>query len=185
MVIVWVLFGFVAVCFYTDMVERKIYNAVILCGLVVAFILNGLQQGLYLGTTNTLAGFFTGIFLLIIPFILGGLGAGDVKMLGMIGAFVGHAVVVEVLLASAIVGGIYAFLVMLKQGRMLKRLKIVFIGIFCSIGTRKSLHLNTLDDHESQKHAIPYGAALSTGVIIIYIMGSLNYMLPAFAAAGF
>ncbi|MDW7650956.1 MAG: prepilin peptidase [Bacillota bacterium] len=185
MLIVWILFVFVAICFYTDLTERKIYNAVVLSGLVAALILNTMQQGLYLGVTLTMSGFLTGISLLIIPFILGGLGAGDVKMLGMIGAFVGHNLVLQVLIVSAIAGGLFALVSMLRQGMATKRLKTFFIGVGCFVATRKTVHLNNLDDADAEKYAIPYGVALTTGVIIIYIMGSMNYLMPGVSAAGF
>ena len=185
MLSVWLMFAFVAVCLVTDLLERKIYNVVVFTGIVTALVVNVVMQGVYLGLTYTLAGFFTGIFLLIVPFIMGGLGAGDVKMLGMIGAFTGYPVVIQVLLVSAVAGGIFALVTMLKQGKMVKRMKLFFIGLFCSVGAKKTMHMNNLEDRDAGKHAIPYGVALSVGVIVVYIMGSMNYIMPGFSAMFF
>ncbi|WP_083798606.1 A24 family peptidase [Dethiobacter alkaliphilus] len=182
MLSVWLMFGFVTVCMITDIIERKIYNVVVLAGLVTALVLNVIVQGFYSGAVFTLAGFFTGIFLLVIPFVFGGLGAGDVKMLGMIGAFTGYPVVIQVLLVSAIVGGVFALYTMLRQGKMFKRLKTFFLGIFCAAAARKTVHMNNLDEKDAGKNAIPYGVALSVGVIIVYVMGSMNYIMPGFNA---
>jgi prepilin peptidase CpaA len=44
--------------------------------------------------------------LLVIPFALGGIGAGDVKLLGIIGALKGPDFVFIAFLAAAITGGI-------------------------------------------------------------------------------
>lgn len=181
---VWLMFAFVAVCVITDLLERKIYNVVVLTGLITALVLNMVTQGAYLGITFTLAGLFTGIILLVFPFAMGGLGAGDVKMLGMIGAFTGSMVVIQVLLVSAIVGGFFALATMLKQGKMLKRFKMLFIGLFCSAGTRKTVHMNNLQDQAAEKYAIPYGVALGVGVIFVYVFGSMHYIMPGFTAAG-
>ena len=179
------MFAFVAVCLITDLAERKIYNSVVLCGLVVAMGIHVVEQGFYLGFTYTISGFFTGIFLLLIPFVMGGLGAGDVKMLAMIGAFLGHGLVLPVMLASALVGGVFALVVMLREGEFLNRMKKLVISLLCFAGTRKSAHLENIDDDQRSGRAIPYGVALTVGVVIIYIMGSMNHLLPALTNANF
>ena len=81
MLIVGVMFAFVTVCLVTDLTDRKIYNSVVLSGFALAMIIHMVEQGFLLGLTYTMSGFFTGILLLVIPFALGWLGAGDVKML--------------------------------------------------------------------------------------------------------
>lgn len=170
-----VMFAFVAVCLITDLRTRKIYNSVILSGLAAALALNTGSMGLFGGAAFTVSGLLTGIILLIIPFILGGLGAGDVKMLGMIGAFVGHNTVVEVLVASAVAGGVLALVVMLKEGGFLRRMKKMVVALYCFIFVRKTVHLEGLEDKQANHHALPYAVALTVGVIVIYIMGSMNY----------
>lgn len=179
------LFFFVTICLVTDLVERKIYNSVVLFGLLAAFVGNIFAHGLYLGATYTLSGFFTGIFLLVIPFMMGGLGAGDVKMLGMVGAFVGHGAVVHVFLASALAGGVFALVVMLKEGGFLKRMKKLLISMCCFAFTRRTIYLDNLQDANVAGKAIPFGVALSVGVIIVYVMGSLNNLMSGMSALPF
>jgi prepilin peptidase CpaA len=181
----YLLLPFIAVCLYTDLSERKIYNNVVLAGIIVSLIYNVIVLGPLNGAVFTFTGLFTGIFLLIIPFVAGGLGAGDVKMLGMIGAFLGYSMVVEVLLVSALVGGIFAVVTLIRGKGILKRLWRLVSGFIFYMLTQKSVYLHTLDDDEMKRSAIPYGAALSAGVIIIYIMGSLEYNLPGFGPSMF
>jgi prepilin peptidase CpaA len=183
--IVYILFTFVAVCLYTDLTKRKIYNLVVLLGLVSALILHVIDMGIISGAAYTMTGFFTGLLLLLIPFMLGGLGAGDVKMLAMVGAFVGSSLVVPVMLASAVAGGVYAMIVMLKSKTLIKRMKNIFIGIYCAIFIRNKDHLETLEDSSVTQQAIPYGAAISTGVLIIYIMGAMDHAVSIASAAKF
>ncbi len=171
------LFIFVTVCLYTDLTERKIYNSVVLGGLGAAFIINIIQHGLMDGVLFSLTGFFTGIFLLVIPFIIGGLGAGDVKMLGTIGAFMGYALVVDVLVVSALIGGIYALLMMIKERGVIRRLVLLFTGFALFTLTGKAIYLRNLQDEKREKAAVPYGAALALGVIVIYVMGSFEYSI--------
>jgi prepilin peptidase CpaA len=183
--IIGVLFFFVAICFITDLSERKIYNVVIMAGLISALILNIIDMGFRVGTAFTLFGFFTGILLLLIPFMLGGLGAGDTKMLGMVGAFLGSALAVQVFLASAVAGGMYALVIMVREGGTLKRLKNIYRALLCFLLVRKTVHLEVLQDESAARVVIPYGAAITAGVIIIYIMGSMNHALSVMITAGF
>jgi prepilin peptidase CpaA len=181
----YLLLPFIAVCLYTDLSERKIYNNVVLAGIIVSLVYNVVVLGPLDGAVFTLTGLFTGIFLLVIPYIAGGLGGGDVKMLGMIGAFMGHSRVVEVLMISALVGGIFAVVALIRGKGILRRLWRLISGFIFFMLTQKSVYLRTLEEDEMKRNAIPYGAALSAGVIIIYIMGSLEYNLPGFGPSMF
>jgi len=53
-------------------------------------------------------GIAAGVGLLIIPYLLGGMGAGDAKLMGVVGGVLGVKGVFYAFLFSAIVGGIYA-----------------------------------------------------------------------------
>jgi prepilin peptidase CpaA len=64
--------------------------------------LSGFQFGLY--------GTFLGIGILLFPYLLGWVGAGDVKLLGAVGCAVGVQGVVLAFLLSAIFGGIFAII---------------------------------------------------------------------------
>lgn len=182
---VWILFIFVGVCLYTDLTERKIYNSVILCGIVAAFVINVIQLNMIEGTLFTFTGLLIGILLLIIPFILGGIGAGDVKMLGMIGAFTGHGIVVHIMVASSVVGGIYALIVMLAGRNLMKRMWRIIQSFYLTAATKKIIYCSNLQDPDAEKNAIPYGVALSAGVIIIYVLGSMNHALTGISFAAF
>ncbi len=181
---VWILFIFVAICLYTDLTKRKIYNSVILCGIIAALFINIAELSIKEGTIYTFYGLFTGIILLIFPFILGGLGAGDVKMLGMIGTFTGYQVVFQIFLASAVVGGVYSLIVMLMGRNLTSRMWKIIQGLYLFCVTRKTIYCSNLQEKDAEENAIPYGVALSAGVIIIYVLGSMNYV-AAISFAGF
>lgn len=67
------------------------------------------------GIGFSLAGFGTGTLLLIVPYLAGGMGGGDVKLLAMTGAFLGAKAVFIAFLFIAIVGGFYALGVFLAH----------------------------------------------------------------------
>ncbi|MBS4007504.1 MAG: prepilin peptidase [Clostridium sp.] len=178
---IWAMFLFLIICLATDLAKRKIYNLVVFIGLMTALMFNLHELGLKDGVLQTLSGFFTGILLLFIPFILGGIGAGDVKMLGMVGAFVGSNLVFQVMLASALSGGIYALVVLVKDKSLSRRMQAIYRVILCKITLRENALLNSPTDCEAEQLTIPYGAAITAGVVIIYLMGSMNNAFPAIA----
>jgi prepilin peptidase CpaA len=63
-------------------------------------------------------GFFLGLLLMTPGYLLGATGAGDVKLMGAVGAIVGPAVVVSAFLFTAIAGGVLAILVAVKRQRL-------------------------------------------------------------------
>lgn len=65
--------------------------------------LNGVQ-----GTLFSLAGLGAGLGLLLLVYLAGGIGAGDVKLMAAVGTMVGPYGVLSVALLSALAGGIYA-----------------------------------------------------------------------------
>ncbi|MGH8545502.1 MAG: prepilin peptidase, partial [Gammaproteobacteria bacterium] len=74
---------------FFDLTVRRIPNWLILFGLTSALLLNAMHG---LGPfTHSVLGFFAGIAVLIFPFALGWLGAGDVKYFAVVGAFLGVA----------------------------------------------------------------------------------------------
>ncbi|HHX75715.1 MAG TPA: peptidase A24 [Firmicutes bacterium] len=176
------LFVFVFVCLYTDLKSRKIYNKIVLAGFVSAWVLHLVSQGIAAGTKYTFYGFFTGVALLLVPYLVGGMGAGDVKMLGVIGAFAGSGRVVQIMLASALAGGVIALVTILKEGGGGRRMKNLLLSFYCFLFTRRKEHLAGLEDGNRPGKTLPYGVILALGVVIIYLLNSFNYSLPGFSA---
>ncbi|MBV1770150.1 MAG: A24 family peptidase, partial [Candidatus Desulforudis sp.] len=58
----------------------------------------------------SLQGFPLGVAIFVIPFAMGGIGGGDVKLMGAIGALKGWAFTLEAALLTAVWGGVIALL---------------------------------------------------------------------------
>ncbi|MCD2137996.1 A24 family peptidase [Salinicoccus halitifaciens] len=130
-----------AVCVVTDLRKRKIYNKVIFPSLLVALSLNIASAG-FSGLGDALLGFAAGLALLLIPYILGGMGAGDVKLLGLIGALKGSGFVLETFIYTAVIGAMLAIIVIIMRG-----------------GFKKSLGVG-----------MPYGVAIAGGAVLALLM---------------
>lgn len=78
----------VTLCAITDILEHRIPNSVLLPALLLAFLFNTLLSGLP-GLLDCFLGLVLGMAILFPLYFLGGTSAGDVKLLGVIGALLG------------------------------------------------------------------------------------------------
>ena len=99
----------------TDLWKFKVYNLLTLptlgLGLVGSAWLGGWQ-----GLATSLLGAGLGFGLLVVFFALGGVGAGDVKLLAAVGAWLGPFLTSQVFVASALCGGLYALALVFARG---------------------------------------------------------------------
>jgi len=162
------LLAVISICFYTDLRYKKIYNWIILPGTIMALafqLLSGGPAELWF----SIKGFLLGMALLIIPFTLGGMGAGDVKLLGFIGACGGPGFVWLTFLATALAGGLLAILILIKNKKLLSSLKTVWYTLLSLFGITPRVNmLGTLEAENTI--AFPYGVAITTGTVVAYLM---------------
>lgn len=102
----------VALAAVTDIQRQRVPNWLTLSATVVALTLHTVSGG-STGLLFSAAGLACGFALLIGFYAAGGMGAGDVKLLATVGAFVGATQVLWVFLFAAIAGGLYALGVLL------------------------------------------------------------------------
>lgn len=97
----------------TDLYGRRISNRwLLICALAAAVVQIG--HGAYL---SALLGGAVGGAILIVPFWLGGMGAGDVKLLAAVGLALGLSGAILVALTTAVAGALLALLVRWDVGR--------------------------------------------------------------------
>ena len=98
-----------------DLRTRRIPQALTLggalCGLAFHLLSGGWNAGV-----GSVTGWAVGIAIFFVPFALGGLGAGDVKLLGAIGAWLGPMSALWVGLYAGAAGGVLAIFVALTKG---------------------------------------------------------------------
>lgn len=148
-----------AICLITDIKNRKIYNWVLLPSLCLAVILNVWLRG-FNGISFSLVGFATGLAILIIPYLFGGIGAGDVKLLAFIGTLKGSIFVLNTAFYMAIFGGIIALAIIIYKNNIICFLKSFYKWLFSSfIGVKYKLQINTSGNY-------PYGTAIVCGALL-------------------
>ncbi|WP_242057476.1 prepilin peptidase [Halobacillus yeomjeoni] len=154
------------ICIGTDLKSRKIYNFITFPALGITLVLHIVLEG-FPGLLSSISGFFIGLALLIIPYFLGGMGAGDVKLLAVIGAIKGGTFVLITGVYMALIGGLLAVLILLFRKGTWYRLKSISYFISCLLqGVKLPLGL----DRNDLTATYPYGVAIAGGAFMTLFM---------------
>lgn len=157
----YLLFILLIICVVTDIRERKIYNSILYPILCASWILHLVVDGTS-GLIGSLQGTVVGLGILLIPFFLGGMGAGDVKLLSVIGAIKGVQFVLMASLYMAFAGGIMAIIVLLfRKGTKARIMQAMYIVH----GLTNGVKLPLPNEKEGLKTVFPYGIAIAAGAI--------------------
>jgi prepilin peptidase CpaA len=155
----------------TDWRSRRIPNWLTVPALVVGIVANAAVGGLA-GVKFALLGAGLGL-LLLLPFVfLRSLGAGDWKLAGALGAFVGPGVLLDLLMGSIFVAGIMALGVVIYKRRLMETLRNIGRMLGSMLTFRMPGAEVSLDNPQSLK--IPYGVALALTTLLY---GILNWKM--------
>jgi len=151
---------------YTDWRSRRIPNWLTVPGFLIGVAVNVLAGG-WIGLKTSLLGAGLGL-LLLLPFVfLRSLGAGDWKLAGALGAFVGWEALVNLLVGSVFVAGIMALGLVIYK----KRFKQTVRNIGRLLASMVTFHMPgpevSLDNPQSLK--VPYGVALALTAVLFGI----------------
>lgn len=157
----------------TDMWKFKVYNfltfPLLFLGLAYHAVVGGGPQFF-----NSLSGALIGFAVLIVPYVAGGMGAGDVKFLTAIGAWMGTPLVVVVALVGFLGTGLYALVLAVRYHRVREtwlNVKVLFFRLM-TIGhyLREGSDLETVQEMATQpergRRLIPVSAMMAVGVLV-------------------
>ena len=118
----------------------------------------------------SLVGTAVGLLLLLPAYAIGGMGAGDVKLLAGVGAWVWGTTTFYAFCLSAVIGGVIALAMIALRGGALKH-KAQFIGILSEIMTvRDPNRLSAIAaDRKGSMVLLPYGIPIAIGTIVYFI----------------
>jgi prepilin peptidase CpaA len=162
-----VALALVVACAVFDWRSRRIPNALTLPAIVAGLALHGVFGGLS-GIAFSLKGLALGAGLFLIPFFLGGMGAGDVKLMGAVGALLGWHLTLAALIYTAIVGGLVAMLAILRAKavkRSFARMGSMFQILFAS------MRFPSADSLEGDSVRIPYALPIALGTAAALFLG--------------
>ena len=163
---------FIFVC-TIDTFKSRIPNLLNVLLIVTGFTLNFLASGIH-GLLLSLIGMALGFGLLVLPYIMGGLGAGDVKTLSALGALIGPFDLLHVFVYMGIFGGLFALLHCLyKQGFKESLSKTWDTFRFLSITQKINEALPMPTTQENIGLRFPYSSAIALGYYCFLFRGGV------------
>jgi len=160
----------------TDLRARIIPNALVLAGAFTGLALAALHpEGI--GFLRALGGLALGLVMFLPVYALRAMGAGDVKLMSMTGAFLGPAAIVEAALWVLLTGGALALAFALRRG-VARRMAVNLREMFFSAAA--SVQIRTLPDFSAGPQTaarLPYAVAIALGVAGYLLARHLGFRL--------
>jgi prepilin peptidase CpaA len=159
----------------TDIWKYRVYNI-----LTIPLFLSGVayhtvigyhsEAGAWGGMGASLLAALFGFIVLFVPFLLGLMGAGDVKLLAGVAAWLGLGQTVVVFVATSFVAGIYATVLICYRGKLgesWETIKLIFyrFAVLKVYFGKDDLVETYSTGTEHRLRVIPYGAMIPFGVI--------------------
>jgi prepilin peptidase CpaA len=148
----------------TDVRSRRIPNVLTFGAAAAAVAFHTLAPAGH-GASSAVVGWFAGAAVMFIPFALGGLGAGDVKLLAALGAWLGPLNAIWLAAYAAIAGGVLAVIIATYHGYLKQALMNVWLLLqhFTVMGLRPLVPL-TLEGSSGPRMA--YALPIFAGVVL-------------------
>lgn len=158
----FVLAVMLAVAVYVELRENRIPNWLTLSGMAL-----GLLIGYLAGTAHfwsSLGGLAIGFGFLFIFYVFGGVGGGDVKLMGAAGALMGSDLIKPALVYTAMLGAFLAVMMVIWRRDFWLRL---------GAGVRKLAFWRKPPEAQAAESApitVPYGVAIALGCLLAIVV---------------
>lgn len=164
-----------AIAVIEDLRRRKIPNLVTFPAMVAAIVLHCLSTGVH-GFFFGTGGLALGMGLFLIPYAMGGMGAGDVKLMGVAGAVFGPQGLIVASVLVVLAGGIYGFIIVaLHPGYMAALLQRMWTAIKTVALTFQYAPL--APDHNHKLPVLKFAIPIALGAIGFMLMKMTGFDL--------
>jgi prepilin peptidase CpaA len=150
-----------------DVRTHKIPNVITFPAILMAISYYSACRG-WDGFVFSTGGMCVGVALLLLPYLMGGMGAGDTKLMGAVGAVLGIERTVTAFLFISAMGCVYALLIIVFQRRRMKGyFKQMWLTAQGIILTRKYMPVQAA---EEKRPKVYYGVAIAVGVLLHQVL---------------
>jgi prepilin peptidase CpaA len=152
---------------WTDLRTRRIPNWINVSGAAIGLVLHIYYGGIS-GAIQSLAGAALGLAIFLGLYAAGGMGAGDVKLFGAVGAFAGPQSLLLVFVFTGLLGGVAGVALAFYRGRLQQTLARTR-EIFIDMGRMRWQQLRATADAPNALR-LPYGAVIAGGTLLSLIV---------------
>ncbi len=162
---------------WIDLRYHKVPNWLNLFIILSGFTAQAVFHG-WMGLWQGLLGMLLGFGLLIIPWLMHAMGAGDVKLMAGIGVWLGPALTLRAFCVGAILAGAVA-VVMIVLGRRLWQAYFNMSLIMTKLKSFKTAfsEFGSVKVLQSTSQLLPYGVPLSIGALVVMFSQGANWWI--------
>ena len=158
---------------WIDFQTHRIPNKIILIGMSLAGFFSLLPVGI--GLVDSALGWVVGLSIFLPLYLIGILGAGDVKLLAMVGMFVGYPAVFIVALYTCLAGGVLSILIAIRFRKLHEMLNNLYQGILILCLQISSRSRFTSIEMTTLQHRLPYALAITVGTMAYVVLHTSIY----------
>lgn len=165
---VWAFWGcllFLTAALFTDIKSMKIPNWITVSCLLMGLFAQGLIKG-WVGLLMAGGGAATGFLVLLLMYLLGAVGAGDVKLFAGIGAWTGMLFTLQVVMYSVLFGALIGWIIVLKRRESGRRSRKIVSAISGFILFKSPSHFK---NNDKELLRFPFMLAVVPGAICAYL----------------
>jgi prepilin peptidase CpaA len=156
-----------------DLWKFKVYNALTFPLFLTGLAYHGAAGGIH-GLLGSLSGALFGFGVLIAMYAMGGMGAGDVKLMAAVGAWLCMPLTLYVFLLGALCSGAYAVVLVLSSGNLRESwielqvllFRIAAFGQYLGADGRLEAEMRRSD---RRHRLVPFGAMLALGLAALML----------------
>lgn len=166
-----------AIAAFTDIYRFKVYNVLTFPVLFLGVAYHAWTGGWH-GAMISLLGVAVAFAIMLVPYLLGALGAGDVKFFMSLGAWLGMGLLIPVFVIGAVATAVYATVQSAGSWSLhdlwwsiqVSYLRIKSMGrLLAANDCREDFH-DWVDHKDRYKRLIPFSAMLSLGLVITLLL---------------
>ena len=162
------LTGALLIASIKDIISYRIPNWITIPTAVMGIIYHAISRG-FEGVLFSLEGVGVGFALMILFYLTGGSGAGDVKLMAAVGAFLGPKGVFIAWLCTSFVSGIYALILLASKGHLIETFKRYGKTLKTFLYTKQFIYIPPSEREKQFK--ICYGLATAIGSVFYLVSG--------------
>lgn len=168
-----IVFIIIIISIYTDTRYYKVLNKIIYPSMFLGIVVSVFNQG-WNGVKSSVLGILLITLGLFIFYALNFLGAGDIKLLAAVGAFLGYKETIYISLYSFLGGGIIALILLIVRKNGKKRFEKLFNYLKLSFFLAKVLEYETDKNDKNSIFRFTYGVLIGYLIYLVEVYGVIT-----------